>query len=165
MLSHFSHVWLFATLWTVACLALSMGFSRQEYWTGLPCPPLEIFPTQGSNPSLISFALASRFFTWEAPTYIHKSTQMLIYEYDHSKQVSGWGRRRWCCHVLSALMVSVTKFWQVTYKQKLMHDSQKVFFKARRCAFLLPFIICTNWKMGVRAKAYATISDHKVEIA
>lgn len=46
-----------------------------------------------------------------------------------------------------------------------MHDSQKVFFKARRCAFLLPFIICTNWKMGVRAKAYATISDHKVEIA
>ena len=34
-----SHVWLFGTLWTVACQApLSLGFSRQEYWSGLPCP-------------------------------------------------------------------------------------------------------------------------------
>ena len=40
MLSHFSHVWLSATLWTVACQApLFMGLSRQEYWSGLPCPP------------------------------------------------------------------------------------------------------------------------------
>ena len=40
MLSCFSHVWLFATPWTIACQAsLSMGFSRQEYWSGLPCPP------------------------------------------------------------------------------------------------------------------------------
>ena len=38
-LSHFSCVWLFVTLWTVACQApLSMGFSRQEYWSGLPYP-------------------------------------------------------------------------------------------------------------------------------
>ena len=37
VLSHFSSVWLFATLWTTACEAsLSMGFSRQEYWNGLP---------------------------------------------------------------------------------------------------------------------------------
>ena len=35
-----SHVWLFVTPWTVACQApLSMGFSRQEYWSRLPCPP------------------------------------------------------------------------------------------------------------------------------
>ena len=39
MLNCFSHVWLFAALWTVAHQApLSMGFSRQEYWIGLPCP-------------------------------------------------------------------------------------------------------------------------------
>ena len=39
MLSHFSCVWLFMTLWTVACQApLSMGFSRQEHWSGLPFP-------------------------------------------------------------------------------------------------------------------------------
>ena len=40
LLSCFSRVQLFATLWTVAHQApLSMGFSRQEYWSGLPCPP------------------------------------------------------------------------------------------------------------------------------
>ena len=39
-LSCFSRVQLFATLWIVACQApLSMGFSRQDYWSELPCPP------------------------------------------------------------------------------------------------------------------------------
>ena len=47
-LSCFSRVWLFATLWTVACQApLSMGFSRQEYWSGLPCPPPGDLPDPG----------------------------------------------------------------------------------------------------------------------
>ena len=37
--NHFNHVWLFATLWTVAHQApQSMRFSRQEYWSGLPSP-------------------------------------------------------------------------------------------------------------------------------
>ena len=41
LLSDFSHVQLFETLWTVACQAyLAMGFSRQEYWNGLSFPPL-----------------------------------------------------------------------------------------------------------------------------
>ena len=47
----FRHVRLFATLWTVACQTpLSTGFSRQEYWSGLPFPPPGDLPTQGSNP-------------------------------------------------------------------------------------------------------------------
>ena len=42
------------TPWTAAHQApLSMGFSRQGYWSGLPCPPPGIFPTQGLNPSLL----------------------------------------------------------------------------------------------------------------
>ena len=49
----FSRVRLFVTPWTVACQApLSIGFSRQEYWSGLPFLLQEIFPTQGSNPGL-----------------------------------------------------------------------------------------------------------------
>ena len=32
---------------------LSLGFSRQEYWSGLPCPPPRDFPTQGSNPHVV----------------------------------------------------------------------------------------------------------------
>ena len=40
VLSRFSHLPLLANLWTLVCQApLSMGFSRQEYWSGLPCPP------------------------------------------------------------------------------------------------------------------------------
>ena len=40
MLSCFSSVWLFANLWTIAFQTpLSMGFSKQEYWGGLLCPP------------------------------------------------------------------------------------------------------------------------------
>ena len=61
------------TLWPVACQApLSMGFSRQAYWSGLPCPPPGDLPNPGTEPvSLISPALAGGFFTtcasWEAP--------------------------------------------------------------------------------------------------
>ena len=47
MLSHFSCVWFFVILWTVACQApLSMGFSRQESWSRLPCPPPKVKVTQ-----------------------------------------------------------------------------------------------------------------------
>ena len=60
VLSRFSCVQLFATPWTVAHqTSLSMGFPRQEYWSGLPCPPpgdlpdAGICPTQGSNPCLL----------------------------------------------------------------------------------------------------------------
>ena len=52
MLSRFSHVQLFATLWTVAHQApLSMGFSRQEYWSGLPFPPPGDPPDPGIEPT------------------------------------------------------------------------------------------------------------------
>ena len=66
MLSHFSCVWLFVTLWTVAHQALlcPWEFSRKEYWSGLPCPPLR----EPSNPRiehtyLMAPALAGGFFT------------------------------------------------------------------------------------------------------
>ena len=73
MLSCFSHVQLFATACTVACKApLSMEFSRQEYCTGLPCPPPRALTNPGVKPaSLMSPVLSGRFFTtsatWEAP--------------------------------------------------------------------------------------------------
>ena len=51
-----SRVQLFATLWTIAFQAPpSMGFSRQEYWSGLPCPPQGDLPDPGSEPGLLAF--------------------------------------------------------------------------------------------------------------
>ena len=58
-------VQLFETLWTVVCQApLSMGFSRQEYWSGLPFPSPGVgIPDPGIKlESLTSPALAGRFF-------------------------------------------------------------------------------------------------------
>ena len=51
--------------WTAACQALlSMGFSRQECWSGLPCPPPGDYPDPRIEPaSLFSPVLAGRFFT------------------------------------------------------------------------------------------------------
>ena len=65
VLSHFSHVQLFATLWIVACQApLSVGFSRQEYWSGLPWPsPGDLPSPEIELVSLLSPALAGGFFT------------------------------------------------------------------------------------------------------
>ena len=69
---HFSRVRLFVALWTVAHQApLSMGFSRQEDWSGVPCPPPGDLPKAGIEPPpLTSPALAGSFFTtsttWEA---------------------------------------------------------------------------------------------------
>ena len=45
-----SCVRLFATPWTVAYQALSLGFSRQEYWSGLPFPSLGDLPDTGIEP-------------------------------------------------------------------------------------------------------------------
>ena len=81
VLTCFSHVQLFVTPWTVACQApLSMGFSKQEYWSGLPCPPPGDLPNPGTEPeSLMSPALAGGFFTtnaaWEAPNMLYFGPQ------------------------------------------------------------------------------------------
>ena len=71
--SQFSYIQLFVTPWTVARQApLSTGFSRQEYWSGLPCPPPGDLPNPGiKSESLTSPALGGGFLTtsptWEAP--------------------------------------------------------------------------------------------------
>ena len=65
MLSCLGHVQLFVIPWTVACQApLSMGFSSQEYWNGLPCPPPGDLPNPGIKPeSPVALALVGGFFT------------------------------------------------------------------------------------------------------
>ena len=84
LLSHFSRVQLCVTLWTVACQASrSMGFSREEYWSGQPCLPSGDLPDSGMEPrSLKSPALAGEFFTtsttWEAPVSVTYSSLNIL---------------------------------------------------------------------------------------
>ena len=73
VLGRFGHVRLLVTLWSVACQdPPSFRFSRQEYWSGLPCPPPGDLPDPGIEPtSLMSPALAGRFFTTRITWKIH----------------------------------------------------------------------------------------------
>ena len=80
MWRHISHVWLFVTLWTLACqVPLFLGFSRQEYWSGLPFPsPRDLPDLELETISLKSPKLSSGFLTtsatWEAP---HKAKDII----------------------------------------------------------------------------------------
>ena len=82
VLSHFSCVQLFVTLQAVALQApLSMGFCRQEYWNGLPCPPPGDFLTQESNPHLLHwqagfFVFVFVFLPLEPPGRAPEQTQL-----------------------------------------------------------------------------------------
>ena len=77
MLSHFSCIRLCVILWTVAHQApLSMGFSRKEYWSVLPCPPPGDLPDPGIEPvPLKSSAFEGGFFTTSVP---EKPTHSLL---------------------------------------------------------------------------------------
>ena len=113
VLSHFSCVWLFVTLCTVPCQAsLSIGFSRQEYRSGLPFPPPGDLPDPGiERVSLISAALAGGFFTsstiWEAPTIWLEDWNFLFLCPDLQEEERSW---RW----------SSISQWPVVYSTMLM---------------------------------------------
>ena len=99
MLSHFSDVWFFSTLWTVACQPpVSMGFSRQEYWSGLPCPPPGDLPDLGIKPTpLMSLALAGGFFitsaTWEALILEYSGSLSSLYKNFKVEETDYSGRK------------------------------------------------------------------------
>ena len=78
MLSCFSCVWLFMTLWTVACqVPLFMGFSRQEYWSGLPCPPPGDLPDPRIEPASLNISCIGRQVIYIC-TYLHSEVSFFL---------------------------------------------------------------------------------------
>ena len=79
-----------ATLWAVACqAALPMGFYKQEYWSGLLCPPPGDLPDPGIEPlSLTSPALAGEFFTTSATQKKYRDEKIA---YTSGGGGVGWG--------------------------------------------------------------------------
>ena len=104
VLSHFSPVWLFVTPWTVAHQApLSMGLSRQEYESGLPCPP----PGDLLNPRDWTY-VSYISYTWETLSFSWINLKLCIFERPNFKQMP-WGKlnkhhgqRFWAAPLLSA---------------------------------------------------------------
>ena len=83
VLKRFSCVWLFVTpwTWTVAHQApLSMGFSGQEHWSGLPCPPPGDLPAPGVEPA---FPASPALQADSLPLTHWGSPQMLYWQYNH----------------------------------------------------------------------------------
>ena len=104
MLSRFSHVQFSATLWTIACQApLFMGFSRQEYWSGMLCPSPGDLPDPGIKPaSLTSPALASWVLCYECHL---RSPSFLIPKRKHHFTGLAWSVVS-CRHICSCLQNS-----------------------------------------------------------
>ena len=84
MLSCFNHVWLFVTLWAVARqVPLSVGFSRQDYWSGLPFPPPGDLPNPGTECTSLTYpSLAGRVFLTNSATWEPLNKAIYIYIYD-----------------------------------------------------------------------------------
>ena len=94
----------FATPWTVARqTSLSMGFSRQEYWSGLSFPPSGDLPNPGIEPvSSMSLALAGRFLTTELPgkpltTGLPGNSQLVLLLFSFYSW-RNWGSEKWHAH-------------------------------------------------------------------
>ena len=98
-LGHFSCVWIFATLWTIARQApQSMGFSRQEYWSGLPFPsPGDLWDPGIEPTSLMSPALVGGFFASDAMVIFRRWCE--VWRGGHirlsGKVRSPWGENTW----------------------------------------------------------------------
>ena len=85
VLSCFSHVWLCVTLRTVACQTPpSMGFSRQEHWSGLPALFQGIFSTQGLNLCLLVSCTGRQVFCFLFLPLVPPGKPSAIYIYMYS---------------------------------------------------------------------------------
>ena len=87
----FSHVLLCATPWTIACQAtLCMGFSRQEYWSGLLCSPPRYLLDPGIEPISYVFCIGRRvLYHWR-----HLGSPLSLLQVHNSGDVSRWQSRR-----------------------------------------------------------------------
>ena len=153
MLSHFSHVRCFETIWTVTFQApLSMGFSWQEYWSGLPCPsPGDL---QGLKLCLLCF-LAGGFFTtsdtWETQVHMCVCVCACVCMYLIESFVDSLLFARQCSNIL-LLLIHLT----LTILQLLWYSYHYFTHKERRMEILknltmvtqarcVCFFICWNY--------------------
>ena len=122
-----SRVQVFATLWTVAHQApLSMGFSRQEYWSRLPCPPPEDLPNPGIEPLSSAAPALQAVYPWdtrEALCYSAPTSK-------HSRRCSlqgGWIFRRKFC-------LGFGPWAQVLPPKAQMHTVSFYYCKSHKCS-------------------------------
>ena len=124
MLSRFSRVRFFAALWTVARQApLSMGYSRQEYWSGLQCPPPRDLPDPGIEPaSPVAPALKADSLPlshWGSPIGPETDLNQLLPLYTHMLELGSFQR-----HLQGAYLwgFPVQSAWGSLHTARLQHS-------------------------------------------
>ena len=138
VLSHFSCVWLSATPGTVACQApLSMGYSRQQYRSGLLCPPPGDLPDPGTEPVYPalqedSLSLSHRGSPWEGIT-IPKST-----------------------HLFKKINCKIQSMWRL--------KSEKLFWNHDKTLEHLPFLKKVFWHTMLYGTSYQSFSKLNMHI-
>ena len=87
-----THIWFFGTPWTVACQAsLSIGFFRQEYWSGLPFPSPGDLPDPGIKPRSSALQADSLLLSH---THTHTHTFVVVQSISHV----------WLCNLMDNIM-------------------------------------------------------------
>ena len=116
LLSHFSHFWLCVTLWTTACQApLFMRFSRQEYWSGLPCSPPGDLPAQGWT---WVFCNVDSFFITELPGKPFEN-YFVIKNWNFGKNYIL--HPHWFTHVTHILLLIISSVEQYITREWMIH--------------------------------------------
>ena len=146
---------------------LSMGFSRQEYWSGLPCPPPGDCPDLGIKlESLTSPALAGKFFNTSATWKAHHNTVTCFYSYSHFMEdvtETYWGEinftKQWtvvahCWSQITGLSsiyswhyiirLFLPLFWKITFYNKF---ESKLYFYPYMCLLVPGYHFFTSFHL------------------
>ena len=138
VLSTFSRIWLFATPWTIAHqYPLSMGFSRQEYWSGLPCSsPVKVKVAQlcstlcNSMDSRVHGILQARILKWVVVPFSRRSSQprdrtqvshiaciQILYHLRHQGSP-----RIFECSLLQAIFLTQELKWGLSHCRRILYQ-------------------------------------------
>ena len=135
MLSHFSHVRLCVTPWTAACRApLSTGFSRQEYWSGFPCPLPGDLPDPGTEPTCLISTDIGRWVFFYHQHHLGSPTMRR-----HSSANQGWALNR---QLICSYFVLDVPLWNILNFSSKPAQSRVICYGSpnkdwRACIFLL----------------------------
>ena len=141
VLSHFSCVWLFVAPWTIASQApLSVGFSRQEHWSGLPCFP----PGDLPDPGIESVSLLFPAFQADSlPVTLHYPSKWLS-PYQYSMNYIFTPMTTYFC---SEILYTTEKSWHATTEKQNKNNNTKPFPNAAFFSYYHDCLVCTNWQV------------------
>ena len=147
-----SRVWCFATLWTIACQApLSMGFPRQEYWSGFPFPSPGDIPDPGTEPaSPVSCIGRQILYHWAPGKPFNRMLLLLLLS--HFSHVWFCATPETAAHQAPpSLGFSRQEHWSGLPFPSPMHESEKWKWKVKVKSLSRVWLFLTPWTAAYQA--------------